>query len=201
MKNGKSKAAVTHKSGREDATQPTRGRLTTLPEAALKRGRKGISESRAAEIRTRLMEWKQIPELMRPSLRALAAEIGISHQLLSFYLKGLNPWQIGEYKRRENEIRTRAEREGRSMTYEEHEQALAYARAATDVMAEHVISGILTSCLAEVKRGCKLPPVLLSQIRVIAGRGDPLAQKVTKVHDNLPHSAGRVAKSSRSAWG
>jgi hypothetical protein len=199
MKNGKSKAAVTHNSGREDANQPTGGRLLTLHEAARKRGRRRVSESRAAEIRARLVEWKQIPEPMRPSLRALAAEIGISHQLLSFYLKRLSPWQIGEYKRKENEIRARAEREGRSMTDAEQEQALAYARAATDLMAEYLISEIVGSCLTEVKRGCRLPLILLSQIRVLADRGDQKAQNVIRVHDNLPPLTPRAAKFFRSA--
>jgi hypothetical protein len=33
---------------------------------------------------------------MRPSLRALAREIGTSHQLLAHYLKGLEEWQYKE---------------------------------------------------------------------------------------------------------
>lgn len=50
------------------------------------RGRKPKQESRAAEIRARLAEWKQMPEFSRPSLRALARELGTSHQLLNHYL-------------------------------------------------------------------------------------------------------------------
>jgi hypothetical protein len=198
MKNGKSKAAVGHKTPRKDAPKPIENCLPTLRESARKRGRKRITESRAAEIRTSLVEWKQIPEPMRISLRALAAELGVSHQLLSFYLKRLNRWQVGEYKRKENEIRARVGREGRSMTDAEQEQALAYARAATDVMAEYLISEIVGSCLTEVKRGCRLPPILLSQIRVLADRGDQKAQNVIRVHDNLPPFTPRVPKSFRS---
>ncbi|MBZ5701018.1 MAG: hypothetical protein LAN84_04155 [Acidobacteriia bacterium] len=166
--------------------------------AAQKRGRKRTSESRAAEIRARLMEWKQIPEPIRISLRALATEIGTSHQLLSFYLRGLDKWQMNESKRRSWEIRERAEAEGRSMTNVEQAQVLAYDRASADAMAECLISKIIGSCLTEVKRGTKLPPIMLSAIRVLAGKGDRKAQEIVEVHENLPHSAPRVAKSFRS---
>ena len=40
--------------------------------------------------------WKQTPKSMRPSLRALAREIGTSHQLPEHYLKGLEEWQYKE---------------------------------------------------------------------------------------------------------
>jgi hypothetical protein len=56
---------------------------------ARKRGRKPASESHAAEIRARLSAWKQVPETQRMSLRALAAEMRVSHQLLSFHLRRL----------------------------------------------------------------------------------------------------------------
>jgi hypothetical protein len=59
---------------------------------AVRRGRKPASESRAAEVRTRLAAWRQIPEAHRVSLRALAVQIGTSHQLLSFYLQRLDRW-------------------------------------------------------------------------------------------------------------
>jgi hypothetical protein len=52
-------------------------------------GRKTEQESRATEFRQRLMAWKQTPESQRPSLRALARELGTSHQLLKHYLDGL----------------------------------------------------------------------------------------------------------------
>jgi hypothetical protein len=88
------------------------------------RGRKTKKESRAGEIRATLLVWKQSPESLRPSLRALAAEAGVSHQLLSFYLKGLEEWQHKERYRRAKEraeeqaeeIRTRAKAENREMT-------------------------------------------------------------------------------------
>ena len=59
-------------------------------------GRKPKTESRAAEFRQRLVTWKQTPEPLRPSLRALARELGTTHQLLSHYLDGLEEWRLGK---------------------------------------------------------------------------------------------------------
>jgi hypothetical protein len=47
------------------------------------------------------------------SLRALAAELGTSHQLLGFYLKDLDRWRHEKYKREAKAIRDRAEKETR----------------------------------------------------------------------------------------
>jgi len=63
-------------------------------------GRKPAYESRAAEFRQALIIWKQTPESMRPSLRALACELGTSHQLLSHYLDGLDKCQAQERAKR-----------------------------------------------------------------------------------------------------
>ena len=88
------------------------------------RGRKTRQHSRANELRRRLVAWKETPESVRPSLRALAAETGVSHQLLGFYLKDLDEWQArNRYLRakeraveRANQIRARAAAENREMT-------------------------------------------------------------------------------------
>lgn len=199
MKNGKNQTGVRHKFARKDAPKPIKDRLQTLLETRPKRGRKSIGESRATEIRLRLVEWKRVHESMRISLRALAAEMGTSHQLLSFYLKRLNYWQIGEYKRKENDIRVRAECEGRPVAGAEQEQALAYARASSQALYDCLISGIVSSCLIEVKRGTKLPPSMHSAMRNLAHKGDRKAQEVLEVQENLPRSAPRVAKSFKAA--
>jgi hypothetical protein len=44
------------------------------------------------EFRQALLRRKQTTESSRPSLRALARELGTAHQLLSFYLKELPEW-------------------------------------------------------------------------------------------------------------
>jgi len=57
------------------------------------RGRKPAQKSRANDFRRKLVEWKQTPESSRPSLRALARELGTSHQSLGYYLTGLEEWR------------------------------------------------------------------------------------------------------------
>ena len=58
-----------------------------------RRGRKPANESRAAEFRASLIAWRQTPGASRISLRALAAKMDTSHQLLSFYLRRLHMWE------------------------------------------------------------------------------------------------------------
>ncbi len=71
-------------------------------------GRKLKQVSRSEEIRQRLVIWKQTPEFSRPSLRLLARELAVSHELLRYYLKGLEKWQAKEDWRCAKEIRARA---------------------------------------------------------------------------------------------
>src|SRR5215469_14895512 len=61
-----------------------------------RRGRKPASQSRAPEFRNRLAGWKQMHESSRPSLRAVARELGTSHQLLSHYLRYWSQWERKE---------------------------------------------------------------------------------------------------------
>jgi hypothetical protein len=93
------------------------------------RGRKRKQESRGAEIRARLAEWKRTPETSRPSLRALARELGTSHRLVGHYLKRLEKWQGEEYFRQAKRIRARALAENRLSTPWEEQQAHACDRA------------------------------------------------------------------------
>jgi len=58
-----------------------------------KAGRKAKGESRAEELRQRLIAWKEMPESQRPSLRSLAKELRTSHALLQYYLEGLERWR------------------------------------------------------------------------------------------------------------
>jgi hypothetical protein len=81
------------------------------------------------EFRRTVLAWKQTMESSRPSLRALARELGTSHQLLSFYLKILHKWQSKESWRQAKEIRARANAEGRPLTQSEEQQVYAYNRA------------------------------------------------------------------------
>ena len=56
-------------------------------------GRKPADESRAEELRERLVKWSYFPASARPSLRALAEALQTSHQLLSHLLVGLKGWE------------------------------------------------------------------------------------------------------------
>ena len=97
-------------------------------------GRKSKEESRAEEFRHRLTIWRQLQESSRPPLRALARELGTTHQMLAHCLDGLEIWQARETqrrteeecKRRADEIRSRAEAEGRPMTGWELERVTSY---------------------------------------------------------------------------
>jgi hypothetical protein len=100
------------------------------------RGRKSKYESRAPELRQKLIVWKQTPESLRSSLRALARELGTSHQMLAYLLDGLEIQHAMEYKRRDeeeykrraDEIRARAKAEGRPMTELEGQQVAVYRK-------------------------------------------------------------------------
>jgi len=89
------------------------------------RGRKSKQESRAIELRQRLITWQQTPESIRPSLRELARQLQTSHALLQHYLSGLGKWQAEENWGRVKEIRARANAEGRPMTPWEEKQSRA----------------------------------------------------------------------------
>ena len=58
------------------------------------KGRKPKEESREAEIRVRLAECEQVPESSRRSLRALARDLGTSHQLLGHCCNFFTPAAI-----------------------------------------------------------------------------------------------------------
>jgi hypothetical protein len=77
-----------HKSIGSDAQKNTRAA----------RGRMPAYESRAQEIRARLLVWKRPPESMRQWLRELARELHTSHQMLGYFLNRLpKATSIGEW--------------------------------------------------------------------------------------------------------
>lgn len=135
-----------------------------------KLGRKPTCESRAAEIRARLMVWKQTPEASRGSLRTLAAEIGTSHQLLSFYLRRWDNWQQKEYRRKANDIRDRADAENRTKTHQEQAQVVAYERTAVQSMIDSGLRDTLTTLRKEAMRG-KLSRQQLRMAKCLARMG------------------------------
>ena len=162
-----------------------------------KRGRKATSESRAAEIRGRLLAWKQTPESQRISLRALASQMGTSHQLLSFYLRRWDHWQMKEYQRHAQEIPDRTRAENRSMTQAESAQMIAYIRASFHSLAGSIVSNWLARLRMQIKLG-KLSGPQVKMARLLARNGCGEAQEILNVHlgkNNLPGTPTGPAKS------
>jgi hypothetical protein len=147
--------------------------------AEAKRGRKLASESRATEIRARLIAWKQMPERRRVSLRSLAAELGTSHQILCAYLRGLEKWRGKDYERRAKAIRERAWTENRGTTPAEEAQAEALDRAAF----HYKIGAMLDTSvrrydkeLPETEAGT-LKAHKLRLVKILAQNGSTVAQR------------------------
>jgi hypothetical protein len=182
---------------------------TATMEFPSKVGRKHLEESRANEIRARLAEWKRLPESSRPSLRALAKELGTSHQLLSHYLQGWEKWQAGEYQRQAKELRKRARAETRPwVTDELFRQAEAYDQAAFRSTIEYPL-GKLFSKLQRDPKARSLNRAQLRILRFLASRGIAKAREILErwgpakkpPQNNLPLSSPRSAKSFRYGEG
>ncbi len=159
-------------------------------------GRKPKQESRATEFRQRLSAWRQMPVSSRPSLRALACELGTSHQLLTHYLDGLDKWQAKEESRR---IRARAKAEDREMTLQEALRAIAFP-------------AILDN-LELIKRDAKRGPLNWHQVqmlKIFAHKGVPGAKDLLQEYsqkspekrkNNLPAISAGAGKSFRTVQG
>jgi hypothetical protein len=156
-----------------------------------KSGRKPAVQSRAAEICTKLLAWRQTRESQRISLRALAAEIGTSHQLLSFYLKRLDKWRAKQYERKAEEIRVRAEAENRPMTQGEEVQMDAYERASFHSMLDSLLAAALRQIQVEAKAG-RLSKGQIKRVSLLAQRGYPMAQKILQEHSKRMNHQSRV---------
>ena len=88
-------------------------------------GRKANQESRSEEFRQTVIAWKQTPVAFRPSLRALARDLGTSHQLLSHYLSALEEW----HRERDLErFRARAKTKNLTLTPQAEKSYLAWLR-------------------------------------------------------------------------
>jgi hypothetical protein len=149
------------------------------------KGRKKKQESRAQEMRARLLVWKQSPESLRPSLRALARELRTSHALLQHYLSSLGKWQAQEDWRRVEEIRARAKAENRSLTPWEEQQSRALDRRAVCLFIESSFEGSvrhyereIDRCIKDGKMPTRGYPKLLRMIASI--RGGEAAQRAAQ---------------------
>lgn len=148
-------------------------------------GRKMKQESRAQEIRARLLVWKQSPESLRPSLRALAHELNTSHQLLSHYLSGLEKWQAAEYWRRAKEIRAQANADGRPLTAWEQEQSRALDRRAMCLFLESTLEDCVKKWEREIEHGITngtAPAAATAKMlrKIACTRGGPAAHRAAQ---------------------
>lgn len=168
---------------------------------AMSRGRKPAGASRATEIRERLLAWKETAERQRISLRKLAAEIGVSHQLLSFHLQRLHKWQMKEYDKKVYEITDRAKVENRPLTAEEMQRCIDHSRASLAILADHTASDMLSELRKVVKRG-KLTRTQAKVAKFLAARGYRDAREILNEHlqrkNNLPPEVRVVVKSFKS---
>jgi hypothetical protein len=163
-----------------------------------RRGRKPATESRAAEIRAKLLERKQMPEPHRPSLRVLAIELGVSHQLLSFHLRRLAEWQRREYGKKAREIADAAYAEGRSLTEWEERQRKAYESASFNCAIGAVMEKALRGLKKQIGKGA-LSQVQVKLVKLLASKGFDGAQEILNAHyqrrNNLPPPSAPRAKS------
>lgn len=159
-------------------------------------GRKPAHESRAQEIRARLLVWKQTPKSIRSSLRALEAETGVSHQLLSFHLKGLEEWEYKEWYRKAKEtakkeaegIAARAAAQGRAMTMRERLLAMGYV---TMVLGQ----------IEELRQAAKCGPLNRHQVQILKlhARQFPIAQEILRRCRQMTPEEERQARAAEKA--
>jgi hypothetical protein len=148
------------------------------------RGRKPKQESRSAEIRQRLMVWKQMPESSRPPLRVLARKLGTSHQLLKHYLYGLEKWQVKEAWRRAREYRAQAKANDQPMNSWEALQSSILDRHAFCLQIEAAMNESLATWELEIEHavrdGKPVAPELPKIVRKIAASGNEKAQAMLR---------------------
>jgi hypothetical protein len=144
-------------------------------------GRKTRQESRSAEFRQRLLIWKQTPEARRLSLRALARQMGTSHQLLGHYLIGLEKWRYKELcrkaKAQSDAICPRAVAENRDFTPLEEQQI----RTCDRTIVQSLVAPYLLALFDLIKREAKCGPLHRCQfetLEMFARRNYPGAQEL-----------------------
>jgi hypothetical protein len=151
------------------------------------RGRKPTQESRSAEFRVRLIAWRQTPESSRPSLRALAGQLGTTHQMLAYYLDGIDTWHAKEQAMR---IRERAVAEGREMTMRECCEAI-------------VLPGLFRE-IEELRRQAKRGPLDHWQVQTLnlfAKQGFSGAKEILEKCRQMTPQEERQARASETAAG
>lgn len=173
-----------------DSHSPDSGKETTpanvvhrADEPVTRRGRRAAGESRASEICQRLSIWKQTPESVRPSLRALGRELGTSHTLLQHYLDGLEKWKQDERRRRAKleieQISARAQDENRPLTPWEEDRIRTCDQIAFRAMAWSMV----LRRIKKIKRAARCGPLDSAQfaaLKTFARQGVPGAAEALR---------------------
>lgn len=109
----------------EQVSSPVARQTTQNFSSPRRGGRKPANESRADELRERLLKWSYFPASARPSLRVLAKALQTNHQLLSHLLVGLEEWE-----REKDLVRYRniMKRHGRVLTEADEKKLLSKVR-------------------------------------------------------------------------
>ena len=166
------------------------------------RGRKPNHESRAAEIRMKLAARKQRTKSTRPSLRGLSRELGVSHQLLRFYLDNMDRWQKGECSRQAEQIRKCAQAENREMTPVEEAHVIALKKESFQHMIQCSFRDILKDHLRNAKKGELVPEKMgVGQFKAMkklvemgVKQNIPQAQKILRILTGYDYKAARRQK-------
>jgi hypothetical protein len=173
--------------------------------APSKAGRKRLCESRAFEIRSKLQEWRLTPAAEKTSLRALAIEMGTSHQLLAFYLRRQGLWESEQYGGMVQQICDRASAERRQISNDERARIYTYTRAATSSLADFAVADNLRKLRAVSREGRPLHRVHVRMAKLLVRTGCEEALDILKLDlerkNNLPPGPGRAAKSFKTTMG
>ncbi len=148
-------------------------------------GRKPAHESRAPEFRQALLTWKRTPEPMRPSLRTLGRQLGATHQILAYFLNGLDRWLAKEQAKR---IRARAKAEGRGMTMRE--------------CLDAIITPVWLDKIEELRQAAKRGPLnhwQIKELKLFAKPGLPGAQEILARCRQMTPEEERQARASERA--
>lgn len=130
-----------------------------------------------------LAGWRQMPARGRISLRGLARQLGTSHQLLKYYLDGLEKWEYMERSRRaqqeSDQIIARAILEDRPLTQFEEDRRFACTIASFKAKAYCVLLDDMKKLKREARRG-PLHPDQFKMLKFLAQRGLPGAQELVE---------------------
>jgi len=124
------------------------------------------------------------PEQERISLRALASQLGTSHQLLSFHLRRLDKWLARVYEIKANEIRDRAKAENRFLAPWEEAQTRTLERAALCSVLYRALEETFKRWEVEFGEANKLTKKQLKMLNLLERRGVPFAQKMLQDREN-----------------